>query len=315
MNKKLSLYLGLLAVAIPSVVLAQLTCEELFNLTECNTCQKSLYDQGALSFYTGVTPPSQCPSNIVYGNFLLEEYKNAGYDVSHVFNYSTFDTAPFKPSLDKYCALEYTCDQTEVDQAIEKIKTDCATELSTPLDLTADPKTIEFNTLLAYATFLAYYGGIPSHESICLMNDQGEYCYYKIAETYFEYIKKESNGDTNVTISLDGKFLFLSDGTTKEIPKDLNCGECWTKIANIFLTYFEEHKLDEQLEKNIFGSYDEMKQELQAKCEDSSNAEGIDVLEEVDLKRSVRARGKRNARTIKRGGGSVTRSLISFLRG
>ncbi|CAI2166034.1 16071_t:CDS:2 [Funneliformis geosporum] len=258
----------------------QITCEEVFNATEkCNTCQKSLYDQGGLSLYTGDTPPSQCPTKIVYGNFLFKEYENA-----------------------------------EVDQAMEKIKTDCANEFSVPLDLTVDPKTIDVNTLLAYDTFIAYYGGIPTHESICLLNDQGEYCYYKIIDNYVEYIKKEINGDTNVSISLDGKSIFLHNGTAKEIPKDLNCGECWTKIANNYLTYFEEHKLDEQLEKNIFGGYDEMKKEFEATCEDSTDTEGVDFVED-DSELSVRPIDKISSRKIKRGGDSATRSLFSIIRG
>ncbi|CAI2163587.1 2083_t:CDS:2 [Funneliformis geosporum] len=321
MNKKITLILGLLSVVIPSVTLAQKTCEETFQATECSVCQKALYDDGVLSFYTGVTPPSQCATNINFGNIILEEYKNAGYDVSSPFNFTTYDVEPFKTSLDKYCALEFTCEQSEVDKTLEKIKTDCATELSAPLDLKADPKTLDITTLLAYANYLTYYGGIPTHEAICFKNEQGESCYLSTLTKLFDFAKKESNGDPNVAFSLDGKTLYLPDGTTREVPKDFVCGECWTKIAEIYLTYIEAHELDEQLETNIFGGPDKMKEELTSKCEDSTEDEGIDVveLEGVDAKRSIgekrNARDfRRNARKFKRGGGAVTHSLLGMLR-
>ncbi|CAG8653571.1 15920_t:CDS:2, partial [Funneliformis mosseae] len=264
------------------------TCEETFQATECSVCQKTVYDDGALSVFSGVTPSSQCPTNIHFGNVIFEEYGKAGFEVS-TYNISTYDLEPFKSAVDKYCVLEYTCDPSEVEQTLEKLKTDYATELSAPLDLSADPRTFDVNSLMAYGTFLAYYGGIPAHEAACLKNDKGE-----------------SNGDTNVAISLDGKTLFLPDGSTKEFSKDLNCGECWTKIANIYLTYIEAHPMDEQLETNIFGGPGQMKEELSAACEDSTEDEGVDVVEMRVEKRDSGGSTRKNGRMF-------IRSLLSAI--
>ncbi|CAG8775773.1 11283_t:CDS:1, partial [Funneliformis caledonium] len=103
MYKKITLILWLLATVIPFVTLAQKTCEETFNATECSVCQKTVHDDGILSFYTGVTPSSQCPSRIHLSNVILEEYRKAGYELS-AFNIS-YDLKPFKTAEDKYCAL------------------------------------------------------------------------------------------------------------------------------------------------------------------------------------------------------------------
>ncbi|CAG8676808.1 10818_t:CDS:2, partial [Funneliformis mosseae] len=251
MYKKITLILWLLATVIPFVTLAQKSCEETFNATECNVCQKTVYDDGDLSFLTGITPSSKCPTRINFDHVIHEEYEKAGYEFS-AFNISD-DLKPFKSAMDKFCAIEYTCDPSEIELLLKNLKTNCATELSAPFDLSADPRTLDFNSLMAYGTFLNYYGGIPYHEVSCLKNDKGEFCFIEMFTKLFEFVNKESNGDTNVAISLDGKTLFLPDGSTKEIPKDWNCGECWTKIAKIQLTYIEAHPMDEQLETNIFG--------------------------------------------------------------
>ncbi|CAG8647328.1 13781_t:CDS:2, partial [Funneliformis caledonium] len=187
-----------------------------------------------------------------------------------------------------------------VEQTLEKLKTDCATELSAPLDLSADPRTLDVNSLMAYGTFLTYYAGIPFHEAACLKNDKGEFCFIEMFTKLFEFANKESNGDTNIAISLDGKTLFLPDGSTKEIPKDWNCGECWTKIANIHLTYIEAHPMDEQLETNIFGSPGQMKEELTATCEDSIEEEGVDVIEMRIEKRGSEGSTRKNGRMLQR---------------
>ncbi|CAG8706389.1 7222_t:CDS:2 [Funneliformis caledonium] len=299
MYKKITLILWLLATVIPFVTLAQKTCEETFQVTECSVCQKTIHDDSALSFFTGVAPSTQCPTNIHFGNVIFEEYSKAGYEV-FTFNISTYDLKPFKSAVDKYCALEYTCDPSEVEQTLEKLKTDCATELLAPLDLSADPKTLDVNSLLAYGTFLAYYGGIPAHEAACLKNNKGESCLIEIFTNVIEFAKKETNGDLNASISLDGKTLYLPDGSTKEIPKDLNCGECWTKIANIYLTYIEAHPMDEQLETNIFGGSGQMKEELSAACEDSTEDEGVDVVEMKIEKRGSGDSTSKNGRMLQR---------------
>ncbi|CAG8512898.1 893_t:CDS:2, partial [Funneliformis caledonium] len=259
MYKKITLILWLLAAVIPFVTLAQKTCEETFQATD-------------------VTPSSQCPTNIHFGNVIFEEYGKAGYEVS-TYNISTYDLEPFKSAVDKYCVLEYTCDPSEVEQTLKKLKTDCSTELSAPLDLSADPRTFDVNSLMAYGTFLAYYD---------------ESCFIELFNNVVEFAKKESNGDINVAISLDWKTLFLPDESTKEFLKDLNCGECWTKIANIYLTYIEAYPMDEQLETNIFGGPGQMKEKLSAAYEDSTEDEGVDVVEMRVEKRDSGCSARKN---------------------
>src|SRR5687768_8869645 len=88
------------------------------------------------------------------------------------------------------------------------------------------------------------------------------FCIFNITNNLMEFIKKETDGDTNFAVTPDGKTLILPDRTRKPIPRDLNCNECWTKIAKISFDYFDAHRLDERLEQNIFGGYEQMKQEF-----------------------------------------------------
>jgi hypothetical protein len=145
MNKKLFFGLGLLAITIPSAIFAAptkyLNCEQIFRTKECSTCQKTLYELGAGSTSSGIKL-SQCPAGLNLRVIMSEEYEKH-QDAGH--SNTIYDLEPVKKGFYRYCDQEYHCDQKEIDKAVEKIKKDCADELDTHLDLSADPRILDFN--------------------------------------------------------------------------------------------------------------------------------------------------------------------------
>ena len=166
MNKKFFLSLGLLLITIPSLIFGNYAdCEQIFKTTKCSTCQKTLYELGVGAFVSGVKL-SQCPANLNLGVIIAKEYEDAGYP-------PVYDLEPVKKGFYKYCDQGFHCDQKEIDDALERIKEDCACELSVPLDLSADPRTLDANALITRSMFLYYYTSIPSRKVLCLKNENG----------------------------------------------------------------------------------------------------------------------------------------------
>lgn len=67
-----------------------------------------LTELGAATLYFVKAPISNCPTPMNFGNILVESYAAAGYNLTPIFTFSTFDTAPLQTGLEKYYGQEFS---------------------------------------------------------------------------------------------------------------------------------------------------------------------------------------------------------------
>jgi len=138
------------------------TCEELFNTTYCNDCEKLMWDH--------FKNPGDCASAFNLGLEVYKAIKDSGETPN------PYDLKFFKKGLYNYCHKSFHCRQHEAEKIYKEIEYVCAKELSVKFDWSAHPKTykdIDITAYSAYGTLLVYYTGIPTRKAFCAKNKYG----------------------------------------------------------------------------------------------------------------------------------------------
>jgi hypothetical protein len=72
----------------------------------------------------------------------------------------------------------------------------------------------------------------------------------------FKWLEENIPGG-KFTFLLNFKYVYKSDGTRLEIPKEVYCGECPKKALYIYKSWPEQHPLPNYIVKNLFESWKE----------------------------------------------------------
>ncbi|GBB91925.1 hypothetical protein RclHR1_01940002 [Rhizophagus clarus] len=222
------------------------TCKELFKTNHCNKCQSLMCDH--------FKNPGQCATAFNLGRDIYEVIKDSDKEPK------PYDLTFFKKGLNKYCHEDFHCSQQKVEKIYNKIQDVCKHELSVKFDWSHDPK--NFKDITAYATYgtlLTYYTGIPGRKALCIKNNH-DFCSYEFVEKLTKWMKKKTNADPKAIVSHDLKFVIKGDGKKIRISRSFFCDPCWRKMANIYGDYMKEHKLKKSVEKNIWGSYQDLEE-------------------------------------------------------
>jgi hypothetical protein len=136
-------------------------CEDYFKVSTCSECQKELWDSWS-------DPPS-CGFSIRLILNVLKDYKDASEHDQLV----PFDFTPYKDAVKATCDEKFSCTYDESESLWRRVEKKCPDELSTKVDWSADPLTLNRTVTGAYATVLFYYFGIPDHEFTCKESSSG----------------------------------------------------------------------------------------------------------------------------------------------
>ncbi|CAI2165046.1 18068_t:CDS:2 [Funneliformis geosporum] len=225
------------------------TCEELFVCDKCNECQSQLW--------ASLGGSSSCGFTINLIKKVVEKYLK-GIKSGEMTKIDRFDMTPYDESVRELCDEEFTCTYEEAEPVWKEVKTKCATELSTLVDWTQNPSTIDKTVAYAYGVVLIYYFGIPDHDFLCHKSSSGEFCGIESAKSVLDWLK-ETVPDGDFVFSYDYTVVYKSDGTSIEVPQKFKCLEC-SKIAfEIYSAWPEQHPWDDELVKNLFGSWEDFK--------------------------------------------------------
>src|SRR2546429_1431919 len=128
-------------------------CEEYFRVSACDECQKEIWNYWS--------NPSTC-------GFFINLLKNVMEKVEHTHD-DPYNSAPYTEALKETCDAEFSCTYEEAKSQWKGIEKKCTNELSTAVDLNANPLSIDTTVSSAYFTFVMIYFGIPDHEIHCLI--------------------------------------------------------------------------------------------------------------------------------------------------
>src|SRR3954452_1860288 len=101
-------------------------CEEFFKVSECGECQKEIWNTWA--------NPSTC-------GFFINLLKNIMEKVAHIHG-NPYNLTPYIEALKETCDAEFSCTYEEVESLWKGIEKKCTNELSTAVDLNANPLSI-----------------------------------------------------------------------------------------------------------------------------------------------------------------------------
>lgn len=82
----------------------------------------------------------------------------------------------FDITLNNLCSAEFTCTYEESAQFWRNIEEKCANELTTYVDWSATPSSLEQNqhtVIASYGSLLFFYFAVPEHNSICYKSSSG----------------------------------------------------------------------------------------------------------------------------------------------
>ncbi|GBC05822.1 hypothetical protein RclHR1_06440009 [Rhizophagus clarus] len=218
---------------------AQLTCEQHFNTPVCNECQTELWNSSG----------NQSTTCTFYGNLFMEyQQKPFTYD----YNMTSFDNL-----INELCSSEFTCTYEESKQIWGNIMEKCANELSTYVDWSAAPSTLEQNqhsVIASYGSLFFFYFAVPEHNSICYKSSSGEFCGVESIKPVIDWLKQEVP-EGNIQISYDHQFVYKEDGTSIKIPTELltSCGECGVNMINEYENWIDQYGVPDPIVKNVFG--------------------------------------------------------------
>src|SRR5688572_9594520 len=99
--------------------------------------------------------------------FFINLFKNIMENVEHTHE-NPYNLTPYIEALEKTCDAEFSCTNEEAESLWKGIEKKCTNELSTAVDLNANPLSIDPTVSNAYCTFAMLYFGIPDHDSHCL---------------------------------------------------------------------------------------------------------------------------------------------------
>ncbi|CAG8631867.1 4874_t:CDS:2 [Funneliformis caledonium] len=222
------------------------TCEELFVCDKCNECQSHIW--------TTLGSESSCGFTASLIKKVVEKYVESGET-----EIDRFDMTFYDESVKELCDAEFKCTYEEAEPVWKETKTKCASELATLVDWTLNPSAIDKTVAYAYGIVLIYYFGIPDHDFICHESSSGELCGIEAAKAVLDWLK-EAVPDGDFVFSYDYSFVYKSDGTQIEVPQEFKCSECSKVAFEIYFTWPEQHQLDDDLVKNLFGSWEDFKQ-------------------------------------------------------
>ncbi|CAB4425587.1 unnamed protein product [Rhizophagus irregularis] len=219
-------------------------CEDYFNVSTCNECQKELWDSWS--------NPSSCGFFIRLIMNIIEDYGNVA-EHNHLVPYNV---TPYYEAVKETCDEKFSCNYDEAESLWKKVEEKCPNELTTKVDWSADPSTLDRTVTGAYATVIFYYFGIPDHNFMCLKTSNGELCGIETTKPFIKWLK-EKIPEGKFRPSYDHKYVYREDGTRIEIPRELiSCGECQQKMAKTYKYWPVNHPLPDYIVKNIFGSWD-----------------------------------------------------------
>jgi hypothetical protein len=87
----------------------------------------------------------------------MEHYKSDGYNFT-----------PYIKALKETCDAEFSCTHEEIESLWKRFEKKYNKELSTAVDLAANPSSIDLTISSAYFTFMFIYFGISDHDVHCL---------------------------------------------------------------------------------------------------------------------------------------------------
>src|SRR4051794_24220038 len=127
-------------------------CEEFYNVSECGECQKEIWNSWE--------NPSTC-------GFFINLLKNVMENVTHTHG-NPYNLTPYIEAIKETCDAEFSCTYEEAESLWKRIEKKCTNELSTAVDLNANPLSVDPTVSSAHCTFAMLYFGIPDHDSHCL---------------------------------------------------------------------------------------------------------------------------------------------------
>jgi DNA-directed RNA polymerase subunit RPC12/RpoP len=224
------------------------SCEDLFKVDKCSDCQKEIWDSWE--------NPTECGFNFrfykkIIGNY-LEEAKHSKIE--------PYELGPYNKAVKDICHEKFSCKYKDAEYSWRQVEKKCEKELHTKVDWSQNPKNIDLTVASAYGSVLFYYFGIPDHDATCVKNSDGNYCGIVVVKDFVDWVK-DKIPDGKILMSYDHKFVYsISDGSRYKVPKELfTCSECGKKMIDQFKGWHEDHPLPDYLVKNIFGSWDELK--------------------------------------------------------
>ncbi|CAG8557810.1 316_t:CDS:2, partial [Scutellospora calospora] len=233
------------------------TCEKTFNVTYCNDCQK-------LIFHDLTQEDNDCATSFVLIKEIAKEVKELDKDID------IYNLTYFKKGLKNYCDQQFNCDLHTAEKYWTEIEQVCVKELSDKIDLNGDPKKVDKTVLMTYGTLFTYYFGIPEHKALCYKSsDSDEFCVVDLLEKLMNYVKEVTDADPKPTLSMNFNYIIKKDGTKVPIPKKIFCGEkCLEYISKMYISWVKEYKLSPEIIENLYGSEDEMIDNMSCKYED-----------------------------------------------
>lgn len=147
------LLIGLFVLLIVNVN-AQLTCEKFFSVPLCNECQQEVWDFEHSS--------STCA-------FFSKLYAEVQYDpYTFDYNLTSYDQA-----VKNACSIDFSCTYEEGKQIWERIEEKCVNELTTYVDWSANPLSLNITDVEPYAALLLFYFSVPEYSSLCHKTSSG----------------------------------------------------------------------------------------------------------------------------------------------
>ncbi|GBB99282.1 hypothetical protein RclHR1_03470017 [Rhizophagus clarus] len=220
-------------------------CENYFNVSTCSECQKELWDTWA--------NPSSCGFFI---NLIKNIIKDYGYAVRHT-QLTPYNFTPYDEAVKETCDERFSCTYDEAESSAKRVEEKCSNELSTKVDWSADPLTLNRTVTSAYGTVISFYFGIPDHDVMCFKSSSGDLCGIELTKPLINWLK-ENIPDGKFRISYDHKFVYKEDGSRLEIPRGIFfCGECQERVVKTFKYWPVNHPLPDYIVKNVYGSWEE----------------------------------------------------------
>ncbi|RIA88695.1 hypothetical protein C1645_739201 [Glomus cerebriforme] len=224
----------------------ELKCEDIFKVSACNECQTELWN-------IWKNPPP-CGFSIRFIRNIITNY----IDASKQTHLVPYNITPYNEAVKESCDAGFSCSYQEAESLMKEVENKCPKELTTHVDWSANPTTLDSTVTGAYGTVLFLYFGIPDHDAVCVKSSNGELCGIEIAKPLVDWIKQKIP-EGKFQISFDHKFVYKEDGTRFEIPREFfACGECANKMRKFYEDWPVQHPFPEYLVKNIFGSWEEV---------------------------------------------------------
>ncbi|GBB89886.1 hypothetical protein RclHR1_16710002 [Rhizophagus clarus] len=232
--KPFILLIGLFGLLIVNVN-AQLTCEKFFNVSLCNDCQQEVWNSehgsSTCTFFTKI-----------YGEIQYDPY---AFD----YNLTSYDQA-----VKNICSIDFSCTYEEDKQIWERIEEKCATELTTYVDWSANPLSLESTIVEPYAAVLLFFFTVPEYSSLCHKTSSGELCGIESIRPLVDWLKQEIP-EGKINFSYDFLFVYKEDGTRIEIPVEFrsSCGECGKNMMKVYKNWMDQHAVPDLIVNNMFG--------------------------------------------------------------